>query len=42
VSSGTHSVRGLVNPKVIVQLEGLSKKEKISSGLQPVTFLLVA
>jgi hypothetical protein len=38
------SVRGRVDPRAIVQLEGLGKLKKkfTSSGFEPATFLLVA
>jgi hypothetical protein len=39
------SVRGLVNPRAMMQLEGLGKLKKHSmtlSGLEPTTFWLVA
>jgi hypothetical protein len=39
---GRISVRGLVDPRTIVQLEGLGQsKNSTSSGLEPVTFLVV-
>jgi hypothetical protein len=38
------SVRGFVDPRVIVQLEGLDelKNQVTSSGIEPATFRLVA
>jgi hypothetical protein len=38
------SVRGSVNPRAMVRLEGIGqmKKEATSSGIELVTFLLVA
>jgi hypothetical protein len=37
------SVRGCINPKAMVQLEGLGQlKKSTSSGFDPVTFRLVA